>query len=324
MPLLRSEATERLVTAREMLGGEGGTVLRGHLLPARDINFDAMTGATVSLPLSDPAYRSRQAEIMRGIIDAKGPTLVPARINHDPGAVGWVLDIEEVGRGIDVIYLSADPALGTSFPYLSGRWMFRANAQGQWEIASFVEVSHTDTPQFDVGQQAISANHKDPSVYAKEEMEIAASIGPLTGASQMTPEEIAALIDERIATAMGPMMARLDELVEMATEPEVKPEVAAAGDEDKEGAGENEEEVAASTDFAKILDEKLSPFVAKFAKFEKQLEVRASLSGQKHVPPAPAGRSAGASSIAGDLDAGFSMSEAKDRNKQRISAARGA
>jgi len=302
MIMLRPEAEARRLLAVDLLEDAGADVSalaieRAHLLPIRDIVFDTTTeGREILVPQSDPERRSALASSMRDHLDRSTPTLVPMLIDHGGPVTGFVLDVEEADRGADVIYLTRDPSIRADNPYISGRFAFNARDDTGVVRAGFLrEVSHVPTPQFAVGQHPATG-----SVYDSEEsdIQVAASIGPNTGAARMTPEEVQAMIDASLAEFGEGMRGEITAALESLHAPAEGDDVAAAegeGEEEEvaaaEGEGEEEEgdEVAASASPIKAaVEAAVAPLRDEIKGLRKAAEVKAGLAGQQFTPP-PAG-----------------------------------
>lgn len=282
---LRPEAQERLriarVIAARLPNQDAVSLERAHILPARDITFAARDGSAVELEMGDPEYRGRQVARMRAVIDAAGPTLVPMRLDHNPGAVGHIIDVVETDRGVDVIHLCHDRELLAARPYSSGRYVITLTGDG-WEIDRLREVTLCDEPQFGAGQEPVSQIDVAARVVEDARREIWASIGAAHGDDSMTPEEIQELVAGMVAEAVpAAVKAALEEI--QAMEPpaaETEPEVEAAEVEDEPETVDVAASVTAAVKAA------VAPLNAEIARLKRTVEVRASFADQQFDPPA--------------------------------------
>jgi len=298
---MRPEAQERLALARQIIEDAGGDLSiarleRAHMLPAREIEFETVSGNNIVLDYSDPDRLTSVVEFLQFVLDDSMPTLRPTRVQHEPGAHGYVIDVVESDRGADVLYLNRDPSIRLQHPYVSGRWPLVRHDDGSYSIAGFVELSHCDVPQFDVGQA--------PAMTEPEQVAAARVVTDVTEVlaayyspnetpqteSEMEPEEIRSMCEEMVSAMLAPHAERIEAI---ASQVEAVAGMVAAMSEEAEAADEGEEPEAAAADDApedeaeaaddeedEAMASKLDAALAKVEAAAKRLEVKASLIGR--------------------------------------------
>lgn len=296
-------------------------VVRVHLLPRSDIEFDTLEGAAICVPLSIAGLADVYAASFEDYRQRRGGCFVPVLVEHSGPAVGQVVKFEASDRGVDALLGLYAEGLESrkGRDFVSGFFEFLdIRSNGAAGVALVQEVSLTPTPQFALAQEPLVRISNQTSTQIAASICAAAYLPPST---PMTPEEIFEAVEPMISELIRQMIA---EAVDRAEEVAVEE----AGAELAEVAEEVAEEIAAADGEVIINDEDgeimaavaaaLAPIAAQVADIDRRTKVAASLRGQVVQPSAPNAPAAGLTYIADQISAGFSLDEALTRNKEAI------